>query len=282
MPSVSVGVGLVAATLGRGDEVLVAEDEFNSLVLPLLAGAARSGATVRRVPFERLADELNGRTTLVAASHVRSNGGGLLALDDLVAAARTGGARLLIDTTHSVGVLPIDAARRGLDYVVCHGYKHLLCPRGVAFLRVVAAEQERLAPLTASWRSVSPCYDNYYGGDLGELAPGAARFDVSLAWHAWVGARESLRFLVSIDAGDRERHAVGLANRAAELLGVEPTGSSILGVRTAASELEVGRRLESASVKASTRAGGVRLSFHVQNDENDVDRLVEALASIAR
>ena len=76
--------------------------------------------------------------------------------------------------------------------------EHLLCPRGVAFMWVAPEHQTRLAPYSASWRSTRPLYASYYGGHLDDLAPGAARFDLSLAWHSWVGARESLRFLLEI------------------------------------------------------------------------------------
>ena len=45
-PAVSVGVGLVAAALGPTDEVVVPEDEFTSVLFPLLVARER-GATVR-------------------------------------------------------------------------------------------------------------------------------------------------------------------------------------------------------------------------------------------
>ena len=49
----SVGVGLVAAGLGPADEVVVPDDEFTSVLFPLLVARER-GATVREVPFDRL------------------------------------------------------------------------------------------------------------------------------------------------------------------------------------------------------------------------------------
>src|SRR5207248_9915981 len=55
LPAVSVGVGLVAAALGPADEIVVPDDEFHSLLLPLAAAAERRGAVVRKVPFHEVA-----------------------------------------------------------------------------------------------------------------------------------------------------------------------------------------------------------------------------------
>ena len=40
------------------------------------------------------------------------------------------------------------------------------------------------------------------------------------------------------------------------------------------------RRLASADLRASVRAGCVRLSFHLYNDESDVDHVLDALSDL--
>ena len=280
LPTVSAGVGLVAASLTAADVVLLPDDEFRSVLFPLLVGAEERGARVRRVPFEALAESIDETTTLVATSHVRSNGGGVQDLAALAEAARAHEARLLVDATHSAGILSVDAERLGLDYVVCAAYKHLLCPRGVAFLRVAERCWDGLPSLTASWRSVEEPYAGFYGGTRADLAPTAARFDQSLAWHAWVGARESLELLASIDPVARERWCSSLATGLAERLGLRPTGSSLLGIPLSVTVAEAKARLRNASVAASFPGGRLRLSFHVYNDETDVEYLESVLAPL--
>jgi selenocysteine lyase/cysteine desulfurase len=281
VPAVSVGVALVAAGVRSGDEILVPDDEFRSVLFPLLAASATWGADIRRVPFERLADEIGPRTTLVATSHVRSNGGGVQDLEAVGATARRHGARVLVDATHSAGVLDLDVGAFPVDYLVAAAYKHLLCPRGVAFLYLARDAAESLPPIASSWRSAADPYAGYYGGDLTELAPGAARYDVSLAWHAWVGARESLALLAALDPKAREDWSVGLATACAEALGVRPTGSSLVGFDVE-DPAAARRALESAGVVASFPRGGARLSFHVYNDERDVEAAVAACAPTVR
>src|SRR3989442_1141481 len=52
IPSVSVGVGVIAASLRSGDHVLVPDDEFTSVLFPLLVAQQAHGVIVETVPFE--------------------------------------------------------------------------------------------------------------------------------------------------------------------------------------------------------------------------------------
>jgi selenocysteine lyase/cysteine desulfurase len=206
---------------------------------------------------------------------LRSNGGAVQDLEAVGAAARRHGARVLVDATHSAGVLDVDVGAFPVDYLVAAAYKHLLCPRGVAFLYAAEEVVDSLPPIASSWRSAADPYGGYYGGDLTDLAPGAARYDVSLAWHAWAGARESLTLLAELDATARQDWSVGLATACAEALGVTPTGSSLVGFAVG-DPAATRRALESAGVVASFPRGGARLSFHVYNDRADVEAAVAA------
>lgn len=278
LPAVSVGVAIVASMLQAGDEVLVAEDEFASLLLPLVVAEAERGVRVRRVPYGDLVDAVSSDTALVAVSHVRSNGGGMIDLDALTSAARAAGAPVLLDATHSAGVLDLGVGRRGIDFLVAAGYKHLLCPRGVAVLTVAERWRDRVLPRCASWRAQADPYGDYFGGDLERLADGAARYDVSLAWFAWLGARESLALLDELTAVERERWCVGLANRLAERLDVEPTGSSVLGLPVRGARAEVAAALAAQRLRVTCGDGSVRVSFHLYNDDADVERAAAVLA----
>jgi selenocysteine lyase/cysteine desulfurase len=216
----------------------------------------------------------------VATSHVKSNGGAVQDLDAVAASAAEVGARVVVDATHSAGLLPIEAADRGLDVVLAAAYKHLLCPRGVAFVRMAPEAQHVYAPVSASWVSVDP--RSYYGSRVPQLADDARRFDVSLAWHAWVGALESLRFLNAIPAEERFRWCVSLASELAQRVEVEPTGSSFLSVPVDVPLDQLVKELAAADVAAAIRAGEVRVSFHVYNTHADVDYVAGVLRTMRR
>lgn len=272
---VSVFAGLIAAGLPDGAEVLTVPGEFTSIVFPFLA-QARRGVRVREVSLEHLADEVTARTTLVAVSAVQSADGRLANLDALAEAAARTGARVLLDTTQAVGWLPVDAGR--FAYTTGGGYKWLLAPRGSCFFTVQPDLAVGLVPQNAGWYAGDNPWTSIYGGPL-RLADDARRFDVSPAWHSWVAQAPALDLLSEVGSAVLHAHAVGLANRFRAAVGLPAGDSAIVSV---APTSDVGPRLERAGIVGSTRAGRLRLAFHINNSADDADRAAETLAGHVR
>ncbi len=200
MPAASVGVGTVAAGLKPGARVVIPDDEFTSVTFPFLVAEQR-GAVVNQVPFDSIVDNVHEDTDLVATSLVQAQTGKVAPVERILDHAAAVDAKVLIDATHGFPFVRLHDHMHRIDYVVCAAYKHLLCPRGVAFL-VVNGDVEALPPWNANWRAADDPYGRFYGGPL-TLPKNAARFDVSVAWLAWVGAVASLRLLNTWDQGRR-------------------------------------------------------------------------------
>jgi selenocysteine lyase/cysteine desulfurase len=285
LPTVAMGVGLVAAGLGPADRVVVPADEFTSVLYPLLVARER-GARVDAVPFGDVAGAIAPGTTLVALSLVQMQSGRRAALAAVLEAAERVGARVLLDATQAVPFLDAGEDLSRPDYVLAHGYKHLLCPRGVAFMVVRADRHPDLLPLASNWRSADRPWERFFGGPLAP-GEGARRFDASLAWLSWVGARESLALL-------REWQADGSLERVRSLADALLAGARLRGARgptvgpgeRAASTLvclavddaaAARATLDAAGVRASVRGEAVRLAPHLWNDAADVERALDAL-----
>lgn len=277
IPTASAGIGLVASSLPAGVEVVVPDDEFTSVLFPLLVAEERQDVRLRRVPFETLAEVISSATAMVAFSLTRSQDGVSAALHDVVQAARQHNAQLLVDATHAVPFLAVQPWLADIDYLVCHGYKHLLCPRGVAFLHVREERWTELPPWFANWRSGEPLYSRNYGGTLADLAPDARRFDISLAWHAWAGAEPALALLLEWQANGALDTVRGLARRLADGLGRPAPSASIVSVRVQDAEAAEASLAE-AGVRCAARGGNIRLSPHVYNTSADIEQAVSALA----
>jgi selenocysteine lyase/cysteine desulfurase len=275
LPAVSVGVGLIAAGLGPQDEVVVPTDEFTSVLFPLLVARAR-GATVREVPFASLAEAIQPGTTLVAFSLVQMQTGLRAALGDIVARAREVGARTLVDATQAVPFLDPSEDLAAVDVLVCAAYKHLLSPRGVALMYVGPEARSEIEPLVANWRAADEPYGRYFGGPL-TLAGSAARYDVSLAWIAWVGAVESLGLLVEWRRTGAFERVRAQSRRLADGLGLAPPASTLVcsPIRDARAAREA---LRGAGVRGAVRGDAIRLAPHVYSRDADIDTAVLALA----
>jgi selenocysteine lyase/cysteine desulfurase len=265
--NVSGLVGLVAAALPAGTRVVAAENEFTSLLFPFLA----QGHDVSFVPLPQLAEAVDASTDVVVASAVQSSSGELAALDDIAAAARTHGALSIVDATHAVGWLPLDATR--FDAVACAAYKWLMSPRGTAFLVLDGALAERVVPAGAGWFAAEDVLAANFGGPL-RLAESARRFDTSPAWFSWVGTVPVLELINRIGVEQIHAHDLRLANRFREGLGLPPGDSAIVTAEVPGVEDAFAR----AGIQAAMRLGRLRASFHVYNTDEDVDAALNALA----
>ncbi|QES52667.1 aminotransferase [Streptomyces venezuelae] len=272
--TVATHVGLIAAALPAGSEVLFAEGDFASVINPFVV---RGDLKPRFVPLEALAEAVREDTALVAVSAVQSADGRVADLAAIRAATAGYGIPMLVDATQAAGSVPFDAAP--YEYTVTAGYKWLLGSRGASYLTVSEAAQDTLVPLHAGWVAASSPWDATYG-PMPELAPDARRFDESPAFLAYYAAEPSLALLERVGIAAVHAHNLGLAARyragLAELgLAPVPGDSPIVSVPGLA---ERQPELARAGVLTAGRAGALRASFHLYNTEADVDRLLNALA----
>src|SRR3954469_24653278 len=248
--TVSGLIGQIAAAIPDGSRVLSTEPEFVSLLFPFLAQEAR-GVTVEVVPVDRLAEAIDASTDVVAVSAVQSSTGEVAALDDIAAAAQHHGALTVIDATHAIGWLPLDASR--FDAVACAAYKWLMSPRGTAFMVRSDRLTERITPHQAGWYAAANPLTDQFGAPL-RLAPTARRFDTSPAWFSWVGTQPALAAINEIGVETIHEHDLKLANRFREGLGLEPGNSAIV-----TSDIEdAAEKLAEAGIMAAVRAGRLR------------------------
>lgn len=274
LPAVSVGVGWIAAGLTERDEVVVPSDEFTSTLFPFLVARER-GVRVREVAIGDLADAVGPSTTLVATSLVQMQTGLRADLSAIREATDRVGARLLIDGTQAVPFLRPDEDLASVDYVLVHAYKHLLCPRGAAFLVIRRDRQTGVPPMAANWRAADQPYGRYFEGPL-TLGRGARRFDVSLAWLSWVGAGRSLRLLCEWRGVGAFASVWDHANALAREAGLPTAVSTLVCIPVADPEGAAGA-LAQAGIRASVRGSAVRLSVHLWNGDADIDLAMAVL-----
>ena len=268
----SVMVSLLAADLPPGAEVLGVEGDFSSVLFPFLA---RGDLTLRTVPLEALAESVEPTTALVAFSLVQSARGQVVDAAAIVEAARAAGARTVCDVTQAAGVHPVDATM--FDATVCHGYKWLCSPRGVAFLTVSEEWSRTLRPVQAGWYAGEDVWSSVYGPAM-SLASSARRFDVSPAWQAWIGAEPALALFADLDIGQVWEYCAGLGSEYTDALGLPDQGQAIVSIPDPSGSLLAAAM--AAGIRISGRAGRLRASFHLWNTSEDVAALVDVIRRV--
>ncbi|GMA35907.1 aminotransferase class V-fold PLP-dependent enzyme [Demequina litorisediminis] len=261
--STSQVVGMVAASLPRGARVLVAEGDFGSVLRPF---ASDPDLSVESVPLEALVDRVRPGIDLVAVSAVQSRDGRILDLDALAAAADAAGARTLIDVTQACPWLRIDAAR--FDVVVASAYKWLNAPRGITLAAVRPAALAWVRPVAASWYGSDDPWASLYAVE--GLSASARRLDTSPPWQLCEAAAVALELHAAEDLAALHQHGPSLADAFRAEVGMAPTGSAIVSLIAEPCDLAA------AGIRAASRAGRVRLGFHVHNDAIDVQRALRS------
>jgi selenocysteine lyase/cysteine desulfurase len=302
--SVSYGVATAAKllTVPAGARVLVLEDDHSSPVLEWMTRAPQAGFTVEVV---RRPDDGDWTAAVLAAiarrgapplallsiSSVHWSDGGLVDLEAVAPAARAHGAALLIDATHSAGVLPLDVRALDPDFLVFPTYKWVLGPYGRAFLYITKRRQDG-APLeqTSYGRRGIAAERVPYLADTAYVA-GARRFDMGERDHfvslemAAIGMEMMARWgsaaIVSRLRMLTDRLAAALADCPIHIAPPRVRSPHILSLSFPRGMPErLTARLAAQSVYVAPRLGRVRISPHVYNDEADVERFVAAFRNL--
>jgi cysteine desulfurase/selenocysteine lyase len=148
----------------KGDRLAVFESEFPSNVTPWQRAAAVFDLEVVVLPgrdylqdtpaaLEKLAAELRRGLRLVAVSAVQFQTGFRMPLAEIGALCRAHGAELFVDAVQACGIVPLDVARDGIDYLACGSHKWLMGVEGCGFLYARPDRAAALRPLVAGWLS---------------------------------------------------------------------------------------------------------------------------------
>lgn len=267
--TVSSALGLVAAAIPDGARVATLPGEFTSTTFPFAAQAAR-GISMTELSSDELVTTASAYD-VVTASLVQSATGAVLDVDTLRATVAGTDTLTVIDVTQALGWMNVDLS--WADVTVAAVYKWLLAPRGTAWMSLSDRVSNTMTPHAANWYAGVQPWSTIYGLPL-RLAETARRFDVSPTWFSALGSGMTLPWMASLDRAAVEAHALRLASRLRTELGLPPERSAIVSIPTAAAA-----KLKDAGIRASIRAGAVRVGFHLYNTEDDLDRLLDVLRS---
>lgn len=298
IPSVSYGIGVAAANIAlRGDQtIVVLEDQFPSNVYPWRDLAERTGATIvtvaRPLDFDwtrALLEHIDERTGVVAVPNCHWTDGSVVDLVRVGERARAVGAALVVDTAQSLGAYPLNVEEVRPDFLVAPTYKWLLGPYSLGFMYVAPHRREG-RPLEFNWITREDSEDfaglvNYRGG----YQSGARRFDMGERANFGLMpiAIASLRLILEWRV---ERIAATLRDLTARIendartLGFDVTPGErrvghLIGLRSStALSPDLAARLAAAGVYVSVRGTAIRVSPHLYNTYEDVERLFQVLA----
>lgn len=128
--------------LKQGDHVVTTSMEHNSVNRPLFTLEKNGVITLTvvdaddkgRVDAEHIIAAIEDNTTLIAMTHMSNLTGTIQPIEAV--AKNKGHAKLLVDCAQSIGVLPIDVQKMGIDMLAFPGHKSLFGPQGTGVLYI--------------------------------------------------------------------------------------------------------------------------------------------------
>jgi len=309
-----IQIAMEAIKSQKGENIITSDLEF-PLVGAELQKWKERGVEVRVLKnrkgefyiedLEKLIDE---KTKVVLLSSVTWVNGYKFDLDEVSKVVHEKGAYLVLDAIQHLGAMSLDTKKTNIDFIAAGGHKWLTTPLGIGILYInKRLVNELKPPFYGYMNAVEPegGWDNFFRNvnksPLVEFkyVPTARKFEYggTGSYTGVVGLTASLSLINSIGIENVERKILKLKKVLIEEL--ESIGAKILppinernysGIttfnigKTIEEDYKLVDTLNKKGIKVSGRGtsgiGGIRVSIHYPNNEEDINKLVEAIKKL--
>jgi len=285
------GMNMVAQglTFATGDRVLTTDQEHpggrhcwdyvaRRFGVALDVVAIPPGENDAQAIVDRFAKAITPRTRVLSISHLLSSTGLRMPVPELSALARARGCLAIVDGAQSVGGVGVDVKALGCHAYATSGHKWLLGPKGTGLLYLSEELGDRLDIV-----STAPNHAAYGDGTGVTSIPSV------------LGLGAAVEYVTTIGMDRIEAHDLALRNRLFAALQEVPTirvvsapaGPLASGLvtfilpteRESRAFQEMMRTKHDVELKMVPKVwmNGIRVSTHLFNTDQDVDRLIAAL-----
>jgi len=307
--NVTEGINIIATglPLQRGDEVILTTHEHAGNALPWLNRARRDNLTVKALrpgataaeTLNRLSDLITPKTKVIAIPHISCTIGQVFPVKEITALGHAKGLWVFFDGAHGPGTTLLDMKAIGCDFYATCGHKWMCGPKGTGFLYV---KKELLDTVEAhcvgaysdtGWDTTTdpPEFKGY--------VPTAHRYDYGTQNAALqIGLAASVDFLYHIGMENIVARGSALAKHLQQgLLGLGDGVEMLTPTEDASRGFIVGFRLKKmpydkfaefagkkgfrVRIVPENHLNSIRISTHLYNNFDEVDRFVQAVKEIA-
>ena len=295
--SVSQGVSAIVSALpferGGRTRIVISEHEFPTVGQIAHAQELRGAEVVHvtpdpdgSTPVERFDAAIDERTALVCCTTVSYRTGHRHDVPAIARIARERGALVLADSYQAVGAIDVDVGSLGADFVTGGTVKYLLASAGLGFLYVRGELLPQLLPTQTGWFAD----EDIFQMDISDYSPHstARRFDAGTppVPNIYAGVAGA-SIIEEVGIAAIEAHVRRLATRLIE--GLDELGATVVTPRDPARRgpLVCVRSTDVSTLVASlaedrivtSSRDNLRVALHLYNVDEDVDRVLAALAA---
>jgi len=299
-----VNVIVNGLALKKGDEVITSTHEHVAVHSALLNRMQRDGIAIRLFEpdivraagnVDRISRLITPRTRLIIFSHVTCTTGQLFPVKEIAALAHAKGIWFALDGAQAPVCSPFDIVETGVDFYTCSTHKWMMGPKRTGFIYVRDGMLDALRPQTVGGGS-SKSYDVAKGEFI--LHPTAARYESGTQNDAlFYSLGTALDFVETIGVDRIARRCRPMAERFYGGLGEIPGVERLSPEEEAYRTLMIGFRMKThantqimeqlAKDKIKARPvsegglGSIRVSFYLNNRDEDVTAILDSLKRLA-
>ena len=291
--------------LKAGDEIVVSEMEHHANLIPWQQLAERVGAKLTWLPItsdgrldlSKISQVITGKTKIVAITHQSNVFGTIVPIDQIVKAARSVGAFIILDACQSVPHFPVDVKKLDVDFLAFSGHK-MLGPTGIGILWGKSELLEQLEPALFGGSMVDSVTM-----ETATWAKAPRKFEAGVPNMAQaVGLSAAVDYLNNVGMANVESHELALTKELLEGLSqisavnvigpldMKDRGGVVSFTIDGVHPHDVGQVLDQYGIAVRTGhhcawplmrklnlVGTTRASFHLYNDSKDVQALLQGV-----
>jgi len=286
----SSGMNVIIDALETHGEVISCDLEFPVSTLPWMN---------RRIPIhlvksvagevriDDLRSAMNVRTGIICLSHVQYSNG--LRINPEALGNAKGGHALVINASQSAGAFEIDVKRMKIDALCATGHKWMLSGYGSGFVYLSRELLTHSRPRAIGWLSV----EDPYGDRNDEIRlrhDAAARAELGCPHFAGMFALgASIDLLTAVGIKNIEERVLSLNRFLTDRLTdsgwkvlspiINESSRSAETLVEAEDPARVVAQLADQNIIVTRKPQGIRVATHFFNNEDDIERLIEALGT---
>ena len=291
--------------LKAGDEIVVSEMEHHANLIPWQQLAERVGAKLTWLPItsdgrldlSKISQVITGKTKIVAITHQSNVFGTIVPIDQIVKAARSVGAFIILDACQSVPHFEVDVKKLDVDFLAFSGHK-MLGPTGIGILWGKSELLEQLEPALFGGSMVDSVTM-----ETATWAKAPRKFEAGVPNMAQaVGLSAAVDYLNNVGMANVESHELALTKELLEGLSqisavnvigpldMKDRGGVVSFTIDGVHPHDVGQVLDQYGIAVRTGhhcawplmrklnlVGTTRASFHLYNDSKDVQALLQGV-----